>query len=103
MSASSANRSIVLSLYKQLLREGSKFSAYNFRFVEKLKKIFSCTITELSIDSRNYAYRRTRDVFKANKTLSEDSAIKIQIEEAAKNLEAIKRQVRKMFNSSITQ
>jgi len=72
MSASSANRAIVLSLYKQLLREGSKFPAYNFRM---------------------YTLRRARDAFKQHKNLSDESMIKSCINEGMNNLEIIKRQV----------
>jgi len=72
MSASSAHRSLVLSLYKKLLREGSKYPAYNFRM---------------------YALRRTRDAFRTNKNLSDETAIKSCIAEASDDLETLKRQV----------
>ncbi|KAG5673305.1 hypothetical protein PVAND_003365 [Polypedilum vanderplanki] len=72
MSSTSSSRALVLSLYKKLLREGSKFPAYNFRM---------------------YALRRTKDAFKENKTLTDQNQIKACIEEARENLEMLQRQV----------
>lgn len=42
---------------------------------------------------RMYTLRRTRDAFKDNKKLSDESAIKTCIKEAEENLDTIKRQV----------
>jgi len=67
-----ANRMQVLKLYKTLLRESSKFSAYNYR----------C-----------YALRRVRDAFHENKTISDPEAIAKELSEGYRNLEMIKRQV----------
>ncbi|XP_044745606.1 LYR motif-containing protein 4 [Coccinella septempunctata] len=68
----SPNRIQILSLYKTLLREASKFSSYNFR---------------------NYALRRIKDSFKENKNLNNEESIESHLSEARKNLEIIKRQV----------
>lgn len=43
--------------------------------------------------SRMYTLRRTRDAFKDNKNISDESAIKTCVAEAKDNLETIKRQV----------
>ncbi|CAG9809945.1 unnamed protein product [Chironomus riparius] len=72
MSATHQSRRLVLSLYKDLLREGSKFSAYNFRM---------------------YALRRTRDAFKENKSITDGTLLQKSILEAKENLEIIRRQV----------
>ncbi|XP_070490949.1 protein bcn92 [Chironomus tepperi] len=72
MSATHQSRRLVLSLYKDLLREGSKFPAYNFRM---------------------YALRRTKDAFKDNKSLTDGDMINKSIVEAKENLELIRRQV----------
>jgi len=65
-------RSIVLSLYRQLLRESSKFDSYNFR---------------------SYALRRVRDAFRANVQVQDPKIINGLIKEAQSNLELIRRQV----------
>ncbi|EFX87649.1 hypothetical protein DAPPUDRAFT_306461 [Daphnia pulex] len=62
----------ILKLYKQLLRESSKFSSYNFR---------------------QYALMRVRDAFHENKNLTDATAVKKQVAEGYKNLAIIKRQV----------
>ncbi|XP_031568641.1 LYR motif-containing protein 4-like [Actinia tenebrosa] len=66
-----AARSRVLKLYRQLLREGQKFSDYNYR---------------------EYALRRTRDGFKSNKDIINTEDIGQLIEKAQMNLEIVKRQ-----------
>ncbi|CAO1438673.1 unnamed protein product [Diamesa tonsa] len=72
MSATQSSPKLILSLYKQLLRESQKFSSYNIR---------------------NYAFRRTRDSFKDNKAVTEQPAIQILVEEAKTNLKMVQRQV----------
>ncbi|CAL1528054.1 unnamed protein product [Lymnaea stagnalis] len=64
-------KSKVLSLYKQLLKEGNKLTDYNFRM---------------------YAIRRTKDAFKGYKNLNDASEIQILIKKATENLEMLKRQ-----------
>ncbi|XP_075222691.1 LYR motif-containing protein bcn92 isoform X2 [Lycorma delicatula] len=65
-------RSNVLKLYKDLLREASKFPIYNYRM---------------------YALRRIRDSFKTNSTLSESEMITKHYHEGLQMLQTIKRQV----------
>ncbi|CAO1442516.1 unnamed protein product [Diamesa serratosioi] len=72
MSATQSSSKLILSLYKQLLRESEKFSSYNIR---------------------NYAFRRTRDSFKNNKAATDQPAIQILVDEARTNLKMIQRQV----------
>ncbi|XP_014241864.1 protein bcn92 [Cimex lectularius] len=62
----------VLTLYKALLREASKFPAYNFRM---------------------YGLRRVRDGFKINKSITDEAKIIEKYEEGIKSLDIIKRQV----------
>lgn len=66
-----STRRFVLSLYKNLVREGNKLEAYNFR---------------------NYAVRRVRDSFRENKNLSDDHSVQLAILEGRKNLEMLRRQ-----------
>jgi hypothetical protein len=72
MSAAIVNKKLVLSLYKQMIKEAGKFDAYNFR---------------------KYAIRRIRDGFRDNRVLSNETQIQSALEEASRNLETIKRQV----------
>ncbi|XP_044743735.1 LYR motif-containing protein 4 [Chrysoperla carnea] len=65
------SRSKILQLYKNLIKESSKFEAYNYR---------------------NYALRRIRDGFKENKNVSDVDQISKLIEKAENNLNIIKRQ-----------
>lgn len=65
-------RSLVLSLYRQLLRESAKFESYNFR---------------------SYALRRVRDGFRANFNAQDASRNSDLIADAQRNLEIIRRQV----------
>lgn len=60
-----------LKLYKQLLRYSSRMASYNFR---------------------QYAVRRVRDSFIANKALSDPAAIKQELEKGYQQLEVVKRQ-----------
>ncbi|KAJ1526720.1 hypothetical protein ONE63_008300 [Megalurothrips usitatus] len=68
----SALRSEVLKLYKSLLREGSKFSNYNFRM---------------------YALRRVKDKFHGHKLETDPKKIDALISSANQNLDIIRRQV----------
>ncbi|XP_025115955.1 LOW QUALITY PROTEIN: LYR motif-containing protein 4-like [Pomacea canaliculata] len=65
-------RSQVLTLYKNLLREGKKFPDYNYRM---------------------YALRKTRDEFQNNKKITDLVHIQELIKEAEENLRVIQRQV----------
>ena len=66
-----STRSNVLSLYKQLLKEGNKVTDYNFR---------------------NYFVRRTRDAFKENKSLTDSNQIEKCVLKAQNDLAVLKRQ-----------
>ena len=66
-----ANKMVILKLYRNLLREGSKFTDYNFR---------------------EYAIRRIRHSFHQNKQEIDINRIKSFINVAEENLELIKRQ-----------
>ncbi|KAI1427213.1 complex 1 protein-domain-containing protein [Xylaria sp. FL1777] len=59
------------SLYRQLLRAGSEFQAYNFR---------------------EYAKRRTRDAFRDSKNVEDPRQIQDLIQKGLKDLQTIKRQ-----------
>ncbi|XP_073988716.1 LYR motif-containing protein bcn92 isoform X1 [Rhodnius prolixus] len=62
----------VIALYKNLLREASKFPAYNFRM---------------------YGFRRIRDGFRMNKDISDKKVIEEKYAEGLEALEMLKRQV----------
>jgi len=66
------SRQIVLSLYRNMMRESSKFSSYIYR---------------------TYALRRIRDAFKENKTVNDNVKIQQLVEEGKQNLDIIRRQV----------
>ena len=68
----SSHRSLVLSLYRQMLRESSKFPSYNYR---------------------SYALRRVRDGFRANSKIENSSHINDLLKETQENLNLIRRQV----------
>ncbi|XP_076470191.1 LYR motif-containing protein 4-like [Babylonia areolata] len=68
----SATRARVLSLYKKMLREGQKFTDYNFR---------------------KYAVRRTQDGFHHNMNVSDAARVQELIQEAEENLKIMQRQV----------
>lgn len=70
--AITSTRSVVLSLYRQMLRESSKFPSYNFR---------------------TYFVRRTRDRFRANTDLVGQDQIDQFVNETRSELEVIRRQV----------
>ncbi|KAK4043802.1 hypothetical protein C8A01DRAFT_32122 [Parachaetomium inaequale] len=59
----------VLSLYRQLLRQGSQFSAYNFR---------------------EYARRRTRDAFRENKGVEDPRRVQELVQKGLKDLQMLK-------------
>ncbi|XP_075441911.1 LYR motif-containing protein 4 isoform X2 [Ascaphus truei] len=69
MTASS--RVQVLTLYKAMLRESQKFSAYNYR---------------------TYAIRRTRDAFRDKKCVDDFPEIQTLVQHAKENLDMIRRQ-----------
>ncbi|KXJ23180.1 LYR motif-containing protein 4 [Exaiptasia diaphana] len=64
-------RSKVLNLYRQVLREGLKFSSYNYR---------------------EYAIRKAKDEFRAHKNITDSEHIKQLIQQAEQNLHIIRRQ-----------
>ncbi|KAI1343315.1 complex 1 protein-domain-containing protein [Xylariaceae sp. FL0016] len=59
------------SLYRQLLRQGEQFQAYNFR---------------------EYAKRRTRDAFRENKDVEDPRQVQELIQKGLKELAIVKRQ-----------
>ncbi|CAG8975116.1 hypothetical protein HYALB_00004414 [Hymenoscyphus albidus] len=59
------------SLYRQLLRQGGQFAAYNFR---------------------EYARRRTRDSFRENMGVSDERKIQELMQKGLKELQSLKRQ-----------
>ncbi|KAG9244990.1 hypothetical protein BJ878DRAFT_503595 [Calycina marina] len=59
------------SLYRQLLRQGDQFAAYNFR---------------------EYAKRRTRDSFREHQFMIDEVKIKALLERAKQDLHSMKRQ-----------
>ncbi|KAK0633591.1 hypothetical protein B0T14DRAFT_507314 [Immersiella caudata] len=61
----------VLSLYRQLLRQGNQFAAYNFR---------------------EYAKRRTRDAFRENKNVEDPRRVQELVQKGLKDLQMLKRQ-----------
>ncbi|OAA36683.1 Complex 1 LYR protein [Metarhizium rileyi] len=61
----------VRSLYRQLLRQGEQFSAYNFR---------------------EYAKRRTRDAFRENKSVQDPRKVQELVQKGLKELQVLKRQ-----------
>lgn len=70
MAASS--RAQVLDLYRAMLRESKRFSAYNYR---------------------TYAIRRIRDAFRENKNVKDPVEIQSLVNKAKKDLGMIQRQV----------
>ncbi|KAK4461101.1 hypothetical protein QBC42DRAFT_228011 [Cladorrhinum samala] len=61
----------VLSLYRQLLRQGNNFASYNFR---------------------EYAKRRTRDAFRENRNVEDERKIQELVQQGLKDLQLLKRQ-----------
>ncbi|XP_055119660.1 LYR motif-containing protein 4 isoform X3 [Symphalangus syndactylus] len=70
MAASS--RAQVLDLYRAMLRESKRFSAYNYR---------------------TYAVRRIRDAFRENKNVKDPVEIQTLVNKAKRDLGVIRRQV----------
>ncbi|XP_008477794.1 LYR motif-containing protein 4 [Diaphorina citri] len=68
----SVSKDMILKLYKALLRESSKFPAYNYRM---------------------YFLRRTREKFQSNKNVDNNEQISLLYNEGLKELEVLKRQV----------
>ncbi|KAG5361483.1 LYR motif-containing protein 4 [Yarrowia sp. C11] len=66
-----AHKALALDLYRQLLRNGYRMAGYNFR---------------------QYAIRRTRDGFHANRNLTDKGEIESAIKYAEKELGVLKRQ-----------
>ena len=69
---SGITRNCVLSLYRQLLRESTKFDAYIYR---------------------KYAFRRIRDAFRDNKNICDQKIIEVLFKDGQNNLDIIRRQV----------
>ncbi|XP_042255538.1 LYR motif-containing protein 4 isoform X1 [Thunnus albacares] len=65
-------RAQVISLYKLLLKESSKFPSYNYR---------------------TYAMRRVRDAFRANKNIEDPKTVERLMLEGQQSLALIQRQV----------
>ncbi|CAH0016734.1 unnamed protein product [Clonostachys rhizophaga] len=61
----------VRSLYRQLLRQGNQFTAYNFR---------------------EYAKRRTRDAFREHVAVNDPRKIQELVQQGLKDLQVMKRQ-----------
>ncbi|KYK58111.1 Complex 1 LYR protein [Drechmeria coniospora] len=61
----------VRSLYRQLLRQGNQFAAYNFR---------------------EYAKRRTRDAFRENQSVQDPRRVQELVQNGLKELQVMKRQ-----------
>ncbi len=66
------SRNSVLRLYRQSLRESNKFDAYIYR---------------------KYAFRRIRDAFTQNQSISDPKIIESLFKEGEQHLELIRRQV----------
>uniref|UniRef100_A0A3B5L0L5 Complex 1 LYR protein domain-containing protein n=1 Tax=Xiphophorus couchianus TaxID=32473 RepID=A0A3B5L0L5_9TELE len=67
-----STRSQVISLYKMMLKESSRFPSYNYR---------------------TYALRRVRDAFRANREVEDPKAVERLMEEGEQMLALIQRQV----------
>uniref|UniRef100_A0A096MHC6 Complex 1 LYR protein domain-containing protein n=1 Tax=Poecilia formosa TaxID=48698 RepID=A0A096MHC6_POEFO len=68
-----STRSQVISLYKVMLKESSRFPSYNY--------------------SRTYALRRVRDAFRANREVEDPKAVERLMDEGEQMLALIQRQV----------
>ncbi|XP_053981187.1 protein bcn92 [Hylaeus volcanicus] len=66
------DRNVILSLYRNLIRESKKWNAYNYRM---------------------YALRKIRDEFQENKALRDQTKIEEHCKKGKEMLEVIKRQV----------
>uniref|UniRef100_A0A8D3C3P4 Complex 1 LYR protein domain-containing protein n=1 Tax=Scophthalmus maximus TaxID=52904 RepID=A0A8D3C3P4_SCOMX len=65
-------RTQVMSLYRMMLRESSKFPSYNYR---------------------TYALRRVRDAFRANRKIEDPRTVERLMEEGQRTLALIQRQL----------
>eukprot|EP00283_Hemiselmis_rufescens_P010792 CAMPEP_0173436130 /NCGR_PEP_ID=MMETSP1357-20121228/15776_1 /TAXON_ID=77926 /ORGANISM="Hemiselmis rufescens, Strain PCC563" /LENGTH=91 /DNA_ID=CAMNT_0014401185 /DNA_START=106 /DNA_END=381 /DNA_ORIENTATION=- len=68
---SGAGKKEVISLYRELLRHGNRFSNYNFK---------------------EYALRRTRDDFRANMSVTDGARVAELLSKGKADLEVVKRQ-----------
>uniref|UniRef100_A0A3B3U409 Complex 1 LYR protein domain-containing protein n=1 Tax=Poecilia latipinna TaxID=48699 RepID=A0A3B3U409_9TELE len=68
-----STRSQVISLYKMMLKESSRFPSYNYR---------------------TYALRRVRDAFRANREVEDPKAVERLMDEGEQMLALIQRQVK---------
>nr|XP_046912503.1 LYR motif-containing protein 4-like isoform X1 [Dermatophagoides farinae] len=66
-----SNRTLILSLYRKMLRESRKFDSYIYR---------------------EYAWRRIREAFRQNMNETNEQKIRTLIEDAQNNLQIIQRQ-----------
>jgi LYR motif-containing protein 4 len=75
----STSRSAILSLYRNLLRQGNQFSQYNFR---------------------EYARRRTRDAFREHKYETDPQRVEELVSKGINELQMMKRQalISQMYN-----
>ncbi|XP_054880733.1 LYR motif-containing protein 4A-like [Poeciliopsis prolifica] len=78
-----STRSQVISLYKMMLKESSRFPSYNYR---------------------TYALRRVRDAFRANREVEDPKTVERLMEEGEQMLALIQRQVSigKMYEAQRT-
>ncbi|XP_040921717.1 LYR motif-containing protein 4 [Toxotes jaculatrix] len=78
-----STRAQVISLYRMMLKESSKFPSYNYR---------------------TYALRRVRDAFRANRKVEDPKTVERLMEEGQQTLALIQRQVSigKMFETQKT-
>ncbi|XP_069368482.1 LYR motif-containing protein 4 [Paralichthys olivaceus] len=67
-----STRAQVISLYRTMLRESSKFPSYNYR---------------------TYALRRVRDAFRANRKVDDPKTVARLMEEGQRTVAVIQRQV----------
>lgn len=81
--AASSTRSQVISLYRMMLKESSRFPSYNYR---------------------TYALRRVRDAFRANRKVEDPQSVQKLMEEGERMLALIQRQVSigKMYGAQRT-
>uniref|UniRef100_A0A3B3U5Z7 Complex 1 LYR protein domain-containing protein n=1 Tax=Poecilia latipinna TaxID=48699 RepID=A0A3B3U5Z7_9TELE len=75
-----STRSQVISLYKMMLKESSRFPSYNYR---------------------TYALRRVRDAFRANREVEDPKAVERLMDEGEQMLALIQRQVIVGFMQSV--
>uniref|UniRef100_A0A3P9M4E5 Si:ch211-152c8.4 n=1 Tax=Oryzias latipes TaxID=8090 RepID=A0A3P9M4E5_ORYLA len=83
MNMAASARAQVLSLYRMMLKESSRFPSYNYR---------------------TYALRRVRDAFRANRKVEDPKSVERLMEEGRQALALIQRQVSigKMYEAQKT-